>query len=58
MVSLALNRTIYQIEMMPEKSITCSKRWTLCAAWLIPTDDDIAAFRKSAHVHTVSPLFR
>lgn len=28
---LALNRTIYQLEMMPEKSITCSRRWMRCA---------------------------
>jgi penicillin-binding protein 2 len=32
---LALNRTIYQIEMMPEKSITLSKRSMRCVTWSI-----------------------
>ena len=43
---LALNRTIYQLEMMPEKSITCSRRWMLRDVVDL-TDDDIAGFKRA-----------
>lgn len=56
-IPLALNRTIYQIEMMPEKVDNVQDTDALRNVVDL-TDDDIAAFKKSAPVHTVSHPFR
>lgn len=55
---LALNRTIYQIEMMPEKVDNVQDTLNALRSVVDLTDDDIAAFKKSAHVLTASPPFR
>ena len=55
-IPLALNRTIYQIEMMPEKVDNVQQ--TLDALRSVVDMTILLHSEKSAHVHTVSPLFR
>ncbi len=57
-IPLALNRTIYQIEMMPEKVDNVQQTLDALRSVVDLTDDDTYTSEKSAHVHTVSPLFR
>lgn len=55
---LALNRTIYQIEMMPEKVDNVQDTLEALKSVVDLNDDDIAAFKKSAPALTASPRFR
>ncbi|STJ81839.1 penicillin-binding protein 2 [Escherichia coli] len=58
-IPLALNRTIYQIEMMPEKVDNVQQTLDALRSVVDLTDDDIAAFRKErarSHRFTSIPV--
>jgi penicillin-binding protein 2 len=54
---LALNRTIYQLEMMPEKVDNVQQTLDALRDVIDLTDDDIANFKKNARVPIASPRF-
>lgn len=53
---LALNRTIYQLELMPEKIENLSATLNALRPIVDLTDEDIANFEKSANAHVALPL--
>lgn len=55
---LALNRTIYQLELMPEKVDDLKATLQALRTVVDLTDDDITNFEKSASVRDVSSPFR
>lgn len=55
---LALNRTIYQLEMMPEKVDNVQQTLDALRDVVDLTDDDIAGFKRSAPAPIVLPRFR
>ena len=55
---LALNRTIYQLELMPEKVDDLKATLQALRTVVDLTDDDITNFEKSASVRAVSSPFR
>lgn len=55
---LALNRTIYQLEMMPEKVDNVQQTLDALRDVIDLTDDDVANFKKSAPARIVLPPFR
>lgn len=55
---LALNRTIYQLEMMPEKVDNVQQTLDALRDVVDLTDDDIASFKRSAPAPIVLPRFR
>lgn len=57
-VPLALNRTIYQLEIVPEKVANIQETLESLREVVDLTDDDIAAFEKSENALVVLVLFR
>lgn len=57
-IPTALNRTIYQIEMMPEKVDNVQLTLDALREVVDLNDDDIAAFKKSVHVPIALHPFR
>ncbi len=55
---LALNRTIYQLELMPEKVDDLKATLQALRTVVDLTDDDITNFEKSASVRAASSPFR